>query len=630
MANISKTTSKDRKYLGRDGDSLKKGLVEFTKTYYPDTYNDFNEASPGMMFIEMASYIGDVLNYYIDSEFKETLLLHATERRNILSIAAAMGYKPKISVPSQVDVDVYQLFPASGSQSNVVHDLRYALKVPAGMRGRSTAGNVEFLVQEDVDFSVNNIYSPTEISVYTVDTNNAPNYYLAKKTVKAISAQPKTVDVVVSGTEKFFKFQIEDSTLIGIDSIVDADGNTWYEVPYLAQDTIFEKVQNTRFNDPDAAVYSEETPYLLKLKRVPRRFVSRVTETGLEVQFGAGVSSSPDEELLATPENIGLKLPTGKDDIDVSIDPQSPIFTTAYGIAPSNTTLTVTYLVGGGIVSNVPSNTITEVVATNTNTDNFPSSTGALNANILNSLAINNATAAMGGRSLETLDEIRQNTLAQFTSQNRAVTREDYIVRAYAMPNVYGSVAKVFITPDEQANIGTSEVDDTVANPLAMNMYVLGYNNNKQCITANRAIKENLKTYLSQYRMLTDSINIRNAYIINIGVDFDIIALPSFNANEAILNCITLLKEFFEIDKWQINQPIVYGDIYNILLRAKGVQTVTGVRIKNLNDELQDYSNVVYNIEAATRNGIIYPSLDPAIFEVKFPDNDIKGRIATF
>jgi hypothetical protein len=236
----------------------------------------------------------------------------------------------------------------------------------------------------------------------------------------------------------------------------------------------------------------------------------------------------------------------------------------------------------------------------------------------------------MGGRSLETLDEIRQNTLAQFTSQNRAVTREDYIVRAYAMPNVYGSVAKVFITPDEQANIGTSEVDDTVANPLAMNMYVLGYNNNKQCVTANRAIKENLKTYLSQYRMLTDSINIRNAYIINIGVDFDIIALPSFNANEAILNCIALLKEFFEIDKWQINQPIVYGDIYNILLRAKGVQTVTGVRIKNLNDELQDYSNVVYNIEAATRNGIIYPSLDPAIFEVKFPDNDIKGRIATF
>jgi len=630
MANISKTTSKDIKYLGRDFDSLKRGLVEFTKTYYPDTYNDFNEASPGMMFVEMAAYIGDVLNYYIDSQFKETLLLHATERRNILSIAAAMGYKPKISVPSQVDLDVYQLFPASGSGEGIAHDLRYALRIPAGMRGRSTVGNIEFLVQEDVDFSVNNVYSPTEISVYTVDNNNAPNYYLAKKTVKAISAQPETVDVQVTGTQKFFKFQIEGENLIGIDSIVDADGNTWYEVPYLAQDTIFEKVVNTSYNDPDAAVYSEDTPYLMKLKRVPRRFVSRVIETGLEIQFGAGVSSSPDEELLATPENIGLKLPTGKDDIDVSIDPQSPIFTTAYGIAPSDTTLTVTYLVGGGIASNVPSNTITEVVAINANTNGFPSTTGVLNSNILNSVAINNPIAAVGGRSQETIDEVKQNTLAQFTSQNRAVTKEDYIVRAYAMPNVYGSVAKVFITPDEQSNIGTSEVNDTVANPLAMNMYVLGYTNEKQYIKINRAVKENLKTYLSQYRMLTDSINIRDAYIINIGVDFDIIALPNFNANEAILNCISLLKDFFQPDKWQINQPIIYGDIYNLLLKAKGVQTVTGVRIKNLNDELLDYSNVIYNIEAATRNGIIYPSLDPAIFEVKFPDNDIKGRIATF
>lgn len=630
MANISKTTSKDIKYLGRDFDSLKSGLIEFAKVYYPNTYNDFNEASPGMMFVEMAAYVGDVLNYYIDSQFKESLLLHATERRNVLSIAGAMGYKPKISIPSQVDLDVYQLFPASGSLSAIAPDPRYALKIPSGMRGRSTAGRVEFLVQEDIDFSVNTLYSPTEYSTYTVDGNNNPNYYLAKKTVKAISAIPQTVQVPVTGTKKFFKFQIENPSLIAIDSIVDSDGHTWYEVPYLAQDTIFEKVTNTSFNDPDAAVYSEELPYLLKLKKVPRRFISRTTETGLEVQFGSGVSSSPDEELLATPENIGLTLPTGKDDIDAPIDPQSPIFTQAYGIAPSNTTLLVTYLVGGGVASNVPSNTITEVVAINANTNNFPQSTGTLNANILNSVAINNPTAAVGGRSQETLDEIRQNTLGQFASQNRAVTREDYIIRAYAMPNVYGSVAKVFITPDEQSNVGSSEVNDTVANPLAMNMYVLGYNNNKQCTVVNRAIKENLKTYIAQYRMLTDSINIRDAYIVNIGVDFDIISIPNFNANEVLLNCITTLKEFFAVDNWQINQPIVYGDVYNLLLRVNGVQTVTAVRIKNLNDELLDYSNVIYNIEEATRNGIIYPSLDPAIFEVKFPDNDIKGRIATF
>ena len=630
MANISKKPSKDIKYFGRDFDSLKKGLIEFARVYYPNTYNDFNEASPGMMFVEMAAYVGDVLNYYVDSQFKESLLLHATEKRSIMAIASAMGYKPKISVPSQVDLDVYQLLPASGSGPGVAPDTRYAMRIESGMRGRSTANQTEFLIQDSIDFAVNNIYSPTEYSVYTIDNNGAPNYFLAKKTVSAISAQPTTVEIEVTGTNKFFKFQIVGTDLIGIDNIVDSDGNTWYEVPYLAQDTIFEKVENTSLNDPDAAVYSEDTPYLMKLKRVPRRFVVRTTDKGFEIQFGAGISSSPDEELLATPENIGLRLPTGKDDLDASIDPQAPIFTGAYGIAPSNTTLTVTYLVGGGVASNVPSNTITEVVAITPSTGSFPLSTGALNANIINSVAINNPTAAVGGRNEETFDEVKQNTLASFTSQNRAVTKEDYIIRAYAMPNVYGSVAKVFITPDEQNNIGTSEVNDTVANPLALNMYVLGYNVDKQCTIANRAVKENLKTYISQYKMLTDSINIRDAYIINIGVDFDIIPIPSFNANEVILNCITKLKEFFAIDKWQINQPIIYGDIYNTLLSVNGVQTVTAVRIKNLNDELAGYSDVYYNIDEATRNGIIYPSLDPAIFEVKLPDNDIKGRIATY
>lgn len=630
MANISKKPSKDVKYFGRDFDSLKKGLIEFARVYYPNTYNDFNEASPGMMFVEMAAYVGDVLNYYVDSQFKESLLLHATEKRSIMSIASAMGYRPKISVPSQVDLDVYQLIPASGSGVNVAPDTRYALSIQSGMRGRSTANETEFLVQDSIDFAVNNIYSPTEYSVYTIDNNGAPNYFLAKKTVSAISATPSVTEIQVQGTNKFFKFQLVGTNLIGIDSIVDSDGNTWYEVPYLAQDTIFEKVINTSYNDPDAAVYSEDTPYLMKLKRVPRRFIVRTTDKGFEIQFGAGISSSPDEELLATPENIGLRLPTGKDDLDASIDPQAPIFTGAYGIAPSNTTLTVTCLVGGGIASNVPSNTITEVVAITPMTGSFPINTGTLNANIINSVALNNPIAAVGGRNEETFDEVKQNTLASFTSQNRAVTKEDYIIRAYAMPNVYGSVAKVYITPDEQSNIGTSETNDTVANPLALNMYVLGYNVDKQCTVINRAVKENLKTYISQYRMLTDSINIRNAYIINIGVDFDIIPIPSYNANEVILSCITKLRDFFAIDKWQINQPIIYGDIYNMLLSVNGVQTVTAVRVKNLNDELAGYSDVYYHIDAATRNGIIYPSLDPAIFEVKLPDNDIKGRIATY
>lgn len=631
MADISKRTSKDIKYLGRDFDSLKKGLVDFAKIYYPNTYNDFNEASPGMMFIEMAAYVGDVLNYYIDSQFKESLLLHATERRSILSIASAMGYKPKLSVPSIVDIDVFQLMPASGSGINVAPDTRYALKIAPGFRVRSSKDKVEFIIQNKIDFGVNNLFDPTSISVYSIDNNGAPNYYLAKKTVQAISATPLTKTFPVTNPEKFYKILVEDDNLIGIDSIVDSDGQTWYEVPYLAQDTIFEKVENTALNDPDAAVYGSENPYLLKLKRVPRRFATRIVDGGIEIQFGSGISSAPDEELLATPENIGLSLPTGRDWIDASIDPVSPIYTGAYGVAPSNTTLTVTYLVGGGISSNVPSNTITEIVGIDTSETALPSINSTLNTTILNSVAVNNPFAAVGGKGSENLDEIRQNALAQISSQNRAVTREDYIIRAYAMPNVFGSVAKVYITPDEQNNItSTDNFYDKIANPLAMNMYMLGYDNNKSLVNVNKAVKENLKTYLSQYKILTDSINFRDAYIINIGVDFDIIALPNFNANEVLLNCLSAMKKAFDIDYWQINQPIVYSDLFNILLAVAGVQTVTSIKVKNLNDDLLGYSNIFYDIHGATKNGIIYPSLDPAIFEIKYPNNDIKGRIVTF
>lgn len=630
MANNPIYRSKDIRYLGRDFDSLKKGLIEFTKNYYPNTYNDFNEASPGMMFLELAAYVGDTLNYYIDSQFKENFLLHATEQRSVLAIAGAMGYKPKLSTPASVDLDLFQLLPASSSGVGMVADLRYGLKIASGMTIRSTANQTTFIIQEPIDFSINGVDDPTEITAYSIDGSGAENYFLARKTRRAISATENTTTIQVAGTPKFFKFQLTAANLIGITSIVDSAGNTWNEVPYLAQDTIFEQVQNTAFNDPDAAVYSAETPYLLKLKRVPRRFITRIVPGGIEVQFGSGVSSSPDEELLATPENIGLTLPTGKIDIDPSIDPQSPIFTSAYGIAPSNTTLTVTYLTGGGVNSNAPSNTITEVVAIDTSATVLPASTGTLNAAIINSIAVNNRTAAGGGRGAETVDEIRQNTLAQFSSQNRAVTREDYTIRAYAMPNVFGSVAKVYITPDEQANLATAETLDTVANPLAMNMYILGYDTNKNLTTCNRAVKENLKTYLSQYRMLTDSINIRDGFIINIGIDFDVIPLPNYNSNETLLKCIAALKDFFNIDRWQIGQPIILSDVFSLLVNIDGVQTVSSLNIKNLFDSTLGYSDIAYSIPVATRNGIIYPSIDPSIFEVKYPDNDIKGRIATF
>jgi len=641
-------TSKKIEYLGRDFDTIKQGLVEFVKNYYPNTYNDFNEASPGMMFLELMAYVGDTLNYYIDSQFKESQLLQATERRNVLAIAAAMGYQPKVSVPSSVDIDVFQLIPSIGVAENAKPDTRYALKIQPGMQAQATSTQVlgdsgysanesdviNFYIQEAVDFSINTPDDPVEFSVYSMDATGNPEYWLAKKTVKAVSATLQTQEEEVVGVKKFYKFKIPFNDIntpnfIGIDSIVDSDGNNWTEVPYLAQDTVFEQITNTALNDPDAAIYSDEIPYLLKLKKTPRRFVTRILDDGIEIQFGSGISTSADEDLLPTPENIGLNLPTGKIDIDQSIDPNSPGITKAYGIAPSNTTLTVSYLVGGGTRANVGSDQITNITAVDTNTNGFPN-TGILNSTVLNSIACNNANPAVGGRSQETLEEVRQNALKQLATQNRAVTRDDYTIRALAMPPKFGSVVKVFITPDEQNNLLTSDVNDTVSNPLAMNMYLLGYDANKNITTTNQAVKENLKTYISQYRMLTDSINLRDAFVVNIQVNFDIIPLRDRNANEVLLACVNAVQDFFDIDKWQINQPIQYSDVFNLLLQQPGVQTVTSVTINNLNDSSAGYSNITYGIKDATRNGILYPSLDPMIFEVKYPSKDIKGRVVNY
>jgi hypothetical protein len=623
----------DVKYLGRDFETIKKGLIEFTKAYYPESYTDFNEASPGSLFIDLAAYVGDVLSYYTDANFKESLILHAQERRNLLNIAAAFGYKPKLSIPAQVDLDIFQLLPASASGIDSTPDVRYGLKIAPGLEVSSTANNTVFVSENTIDFSVNNRFSPTEYSIYSLDGNNDPQYYLAKKTVKAVSAKLETAEFAIGPRERYTKLFLESTDanpIISILDIVDSDGNTWYEVPYLAQDTMFKQVTNTSFNDPDAAVYSEEVPYLMELVKIPRRFIARVLEGGMEIQFGAGTSTTVDEELLATPDQIGLSTLVGKADTDASIDPSNPLITSTYGLAPSNTTLTVRYYVGGGVQANVPSNTVTQIRSIDVTSTNLPASTPTLNQTIIQSVAVNNPVAASGGRNEETIEEIRQNTIAQLSSQNRAVTREDYILRCYSMPSIYGSVAKAFIAPDEQSNITTQESRDVVANPLALNLYVLGYDLEKRCQTVNRAVKQNLKTYLSQFRMLTDSVNIRDAYVINIRVLFEILPLPGVNNNEVLVNCIQAMKDFFNIDRWQINEPIVHSDAINVLLRAKGVQTVTSFQLMNLHDSTSGYSNVLYDIKAATRNGITYPSLDPAIFEVRFPNADIEGRIATF
>ena len=624
-------TKKDVTYIGKDFGQFRKNLIDFARQYFPETYTDFNESSPGMMFIEMASYVGDVLSYYTDNNLKESLLEQASERTNIFDISKALGYKPKTAVPAYVTLDVFQLVPATGTGVNVKPNFDYALSIKEGMRVNSAGGTATFRTLESVDFKFSSSYDPTEITIYeSDDTTKQPVYYLLKKQVKAVSGNVKTSTFTFGSPIAYDKVLLPDTNIIEILSVTESDGDAWYEVPYLAQDTIFESIPNLIENDPELSQYRANVPSLLKMKKTSKRFITRLrSDNRLEIQFGAGISDNNDEEIIPNPDNVGNGLSGFRRAVDIDIDPSNFLYTRTYGQAPSNTTLTVTYSVGNGISDNVASNILTEVSFIEYDDD----INSTLNAGLVNfiktTITTNNPEPAKGAKSGDTVQDIKNNALANFATQNRLVTREDYIIRAYSMPAKFGSIAKAYIVPDDQIS-QEDYTNSRVANPYALNMYTLGYNASKQLTELNQAVKENLKTYLSNYRILTDAVNIKDAFIINIGVEFEISVLPNYNSNETLLKCIDALKQLFDIDKWQINQAIIKSDVTTTLANVKGVQSVVGVTFKNLYDDTLGYSGNVYDLSTASRNGVIYPSLDPSIFEVKFPNDDIKGRVVSY
>lgn len=623
-------TKKDISYLGKDFSQFKQGLIDFTKQYFPTSYTDFTDAAPGMIFLELAAYVGDVLSYYADNNLKESMLEQATERSNIYDIAKSLGYSPNNVVPAYVTLDVFQLVPAKGTGAAVAPDYDYALSIKSGMRVKQSTGNAVFRTLDSIEFNFSSSANPTEVTIYETDAaTNLPTYYLLKKQVRAVSGNVKTATFTFNTPVAYDKIVLPDTNVIEIISVTESDGDNWYEVPYLAQDTVFESVPNLLENDPDLSQYRSSAPSLLKLRKSAKRFITRLrSDNKIELQFGAGISDNNDEEVVPNPDNVGNGLAGFRRSVDVDIDPSNFLYTRTYGQAPANTTLTVTYTTGNGIADNVPANVLTQLEFVEFNDDvNTTNSTPLVNF-VKSTVAANNPIPAVGAKTADTLQDIKNNALANFATQNRLVTREDYIIRAYSMPAKYGSVAKAYIVPDDQ--ISQKDLETRIANPLAMNMYVLGYNESKQLTMLNQAIKENLKTYLNFYRILTDAVNIKDAFIINIGIDFEISVLPNYNSNEVLLRCVNELKSLFNIDKWQINQPIIKSDINTALANVKGVQSVIGFALTNLYDSDQGYSGNIYDLTTATKNGVIYPSLDPSIFEVKFPNRDIKGRVVNY
>ena len=623
----NKTQDKDVKYLSKDYNSFKNQLIEFAQTYFPNNFNDFSEGNPGMMFLEMAAYVGDVLSFYTDTQLRESFLTLAQTNENLYNLAYTMGYRPKVTTAASTILDISQLVPSKLDEGVYKPDYNYALTVKENSTFTSTEEST-FYITDDVRFGFSSSFNPTNISIYQYDTLGNPEYYLLKKSVQAISAERNTQTFTVGDPERFRTLTLFGANVISIESIVDSDGNEYTEVPYLAQDTVFEEVENTAANDPRLNQFNQQTPYLLKLKKVPRRFISRVRPNNqLEIQFGAGVSDKADEQIIPNPDNIGLGIKDGRDQLDRAYDPSNFLYTKAYGQVPSNTTLTVTYLTGGGLASNVNSNTIIKPGELTIN------SNPNLNTSMLNfvksTVTSTNIEAAKGGGGGDSIEDIRLNAAATFSAQQRTVTKEDYIIRTLSMPSQFGRVAKAYITQDDQISPLTTE-PGRIPNPLALNLYTLGYDFNKKLTNLNTATKTNLSNYLEQYRMLTDAVNIKNAFVINFKLDFEITVFKNYSNQRVLLECITELQNYFDIDKWQINQPILISEVKNLIGGVEGVQTVEKTVFENVSGTEIGYSQYKYGFGKATKNEVIYPSMDPSIFELKYPNTDIKGRVTTY
>ena len=623
MANLKR----DIRYTDRDFNSIKNQLIQYSKTYFPDTFNDFTETSTGMLFIEMAAYVGDVLSLYLDNQVQETFIQKARQNQNLYALAYSLGYVPKVTSTAFTMVDYFQQVPAIvNADGEYIPDYNYSLLIPENTQITANSNsNIKFITEDVVDFSASSSLDPTTVSVYQV-VNSLPSYFLLKKTRKATSATITSAEFTFTNAIKFDTVNINDANIIGILDVTDTNGNTWYEVPNLAQENVYNSIRNTNTNDPNF-INDPQVPYLLELKAVQRRFAARFIDSGsLQLQFGAGSTRSTTEEIIPNPDNVGLGLPFERTKLTTAFSPVNFVFTNTYGIAPYNTTLTVRYLTGGGASANVEAGSLTGIDTTGVAFVNqpivtTPAVTTTLANKIFNSLASNNPLGADGGGDGDSIEELRQNSLGNFQNQLRTVTAQDYLVRALSMPSNLGVIAKAHAQPQKIGDYQSGEL------PSVLCLYVLSYNANRQLRIASNTLKRNLRTYLSEYRMINDSIDIKDAYIINIGIDFDIVVNPNFNNNEVLTACIAALQDYFNINNWQINEPIIMKDIFVLISKIPGVQIIKNIVIKNLTGASLGYSDFAYDTAAATINEVVYPSIDPMVFEVKYPDQDILGRV---
>jgi len=621
-------------YTSKDFSTIKKDLIEYTKSYFPDTYKDFNETSPGMMLIELSSYVGDVLSYYIDYNYKENLLATATEKRNIRRLSEFLGYKTANKTPSVVKLKVETSISADGTTGQPVYG-----EAPSSIdSGLQIASNVDseivFETTDEIDFTSSGSGDPI-VSAPLLDSNGEASSYTLTRNVRAISGKTKTKTFNITSPTKFLELDLGEDDVIEITSCIDGAGQEWYEVDYLAQDKRLKQTHYTddptrtsAYDQGDASgtTSSIPIPYVAEYIKSTKKFTTRFDEDSqtYKTQFGNGLFRFSNSGSNVDPvEQAGVTI-NGTNLADVPsaigvVTGNNPNL----GETPSNTILTFTYRIGGGSESNIQAGELTTI-------NNPPAGV---------TITVTNEDASSGGTDGQTVEEIRNNASSFFASQMRCVTKEDYQSRILSLPQKFGSIAKCIV---ERLDGG------------ALLVHTLSYNQNKQLVQTPQLVLQNIGTYINHYRMINDQVGfgftlndtLFSGYVINFGVRFVVNYDRRSNPTEVKLNVIQVIKDFFKIEKMQFGQAINMNDLqYNIL----GLEGVIGIKeLKLFQDGNNEYASgrklyyykgdgevigtdnnygFKYNFNNALRDGIYRPSVSSSVFELRNPNQDIYGKV---
>tara|TARA_B100000131_G_scaffold213229_1_gene205028 strand:+ start:5740 stop:7536 length:1797 start_codon:yes stop_codon:yes gene_type:complete len=597
---MAKDSKKLIRYTNRDFDSIKDGLLQYAKRYYPNVHKDFSEASFGSMMLDTVAYVGDVLSFYLDYQANESFVDTAIEYDNVLRLGQQVGYKEALRANAFGLVSLYVLVPSdpvgTGPDSNYIPILAKDTKV-------STPGGNIFTLIENVDFSNPN----NEVVVATSDSDDgSPTSFAIKAYGKVMSGELKEEFYTVGDFARFLNVPLGDANITEVVSVTDTEGHEYFEVPYLSQDTVFRSVVNKDSNT------RERVPSVLVATSVPRRYTVFVESGRTNLKFGYGSESSLKSDLMTHPSNVVLKMHGRDYETDNSFDPSKLLESDKFGIAPANTTLRIVYRSNTNKKANAPVKTLTNISntllifgdqATNQTKVNF----------VKDSLECINEEPVVGDVSPPSLEELRQRVNDTFATQNRAVTADDYIALVYRMPGQFGKIKRAKLIRDH---------DSFKKN---LNLYVVSEDSEQNLIQSSTILKNNIKTWINQYRMINDTVDILDARIFNIGINFTAVVNYDQEKFEALNIALTTLQEMF-VEKFDVGQPIYITKIYDVLNQLDEIVDVVDVEIVNKTGGLYSDNSLDLNHFTSADGRILYAP-ENAIYEFKYPDLDFQGTI---